>query len=91
MSEYKVIKMKNGFRYTKDKKFISVKDVPGDILDKLRAEETPAVVEKSCIFCRAFSNLKRTVNLQTVALCEEHFYSTNIGQIAQQLRENQAP
>lgn len=44
---------------------------------------------KLCLFCGAFTNTKRFVNLQTIAVCEEHYYSTTIGQIAQKMKEQE--
>lgn len=41
---------------------------------------------KSCIFCRSYTKYTRFVNGQVVYICEEHYHSKNIGQIAQQLR-----
>ena len=93
---YKIIQNGDkGTRYMKDGKFIAKDKVPEDVRIKLDrgelnvpVEEAPPVVrEKECIFCGAHTNLTRMVNLQTVALCEEHYYSETIGKVAQKLNE----
>lgn len=94
MSKYTTMKgPHNSLRYKKDGKMISPKDIPENILQVLQTnpvfnEEAPAEVRnKSCIFCGMYSNIVRLVNLQSVALCEEHYYSQSLGTIAQHLKE----
>jgi hypothetical protein len=42
---------------------------------------------KQCIFCGQYAKYTRFINLQTIAICEEHYYSTTVGQTAQRIRE----
>lgn len=83
----------NSLRYKKDGKMIAAKEVPENILQVLQhnpifnEEDEPVRTDKSCIFCGTHSNLTRVVNLQTVALCDEHYYSQTLGTIAQHLKE----
>jgi hypothetical protein len=79
------------------KKMISVKDIPTEILDKMvigepisdEPVEVPVSQERKCIFCGINATDTRLINLQTVALCEEHYLNRTVGEIVQQLRENQ--
>ena len=50
-------------------------------------EEPIKILDKSCIFCKTHSNLTRMVNMQTVVICEKHYYSETVGKIAQKLNE----
>ena len=80
---YTKIPSKHGFRYMKDNRFIAKDKIPEEELAKL---EEP-VNEKRCIFCGMGTNMCRTVDSKIVYVCEQHYYDTTIGQIAQQLRE----
>lgn len=42
-----------------------------------------------CLFCGEPGTKRRFVNLQSVDLCDEHYYACSIGRIVQQLRENE--
>jgi len=90
---YKVVTSPKGKRYLKDGRFIKFADVPDNILSQLRdhstAEEEPEVHVKKCIFCGAFGRYTRFVNLQTIELCEEHYYSESVGKIVHKLKETQ--
>lgn len=80
--------------YKMDRKFVSVKNIPANIVELLNTNKEvddtdlpPAPMYRGCIFCDKHSKLQRTVNLQTVYLCDEHYYDKTIGQVAQQLNE----
>ena len=48
---------------------------------------------KSCIFCGQPAKYQRFVQLRTIPICEEHYYSETVGKIAEKLREksNEGP
>ncbi len=77
-------------------KMISVKNIPENILNKMiigesisdEPEKTPVSQERKCIFCGIHATDTRLINLQTVALCEGHYLNKTVGEIVQQLREN---
>lgn len=86
---YKTVTGKNGVRYMKDNRFVAKADIPADVLVKLNVgmevDDTP--VEKEplvCIFCGLGTKITRFLNQQTIAVCEEHYYSKNVGQTVQQ-------
>lgn len=93
MSKWKVIDLGNkGKRYMRDGKLVKKAEVPDNILNnesETFEEETIQKVEKKCIFCGAHSNLQRFVNMQTVVVCDEHYYSETMGRVAQKLKETQ--
>jgi Fe-S-cluster containining protein len=64
--------------------------VPPSVEVEEEAEEQEPPVDKSCIFCGTESKLTRMYQSKPVYLCDEHFHSTNLGQIAQHLREREA-
>lgn len=80
--------------YYKDKQFVRINDIPANIFKLLDTEKeiddsTIKVLEagwRGCVFCEGQGIRHRLVNLQTVYLCDMHYYSTTIGQIAEQLR-----
>lgn len=88
------ISKKNQPMYYKDSKLCSKKDIPELVLRNLRENE-PYEYErqevkapsKECIFCGEFAKYQRFINLQSVALCEEHVYSKTTGQIAHQMNK----
>lgn len=51
------------------------------------APDEPRKDPKACIFCGVHSRFTRFVNLQTIYLCDNHYYDVNIGKCAQRLRE----
>lgn len=57
--------------------------------DAQRAEEARLAPppEKECIYDGTEAKLSRSVNGEMVYLCDEHYYSKSLGQVAQQLRE----
>lgn len=83
MSEYKVFHTKTGPRYMKDGKFVKVSDVPLAMMGQLAT----GAKTRSCLFCGEPGTKQRLVTGQSVDLCEQHYYATNIGRIVQQLRE----
>lgn len=99
MSVYKKIDHFSGsFRYLKDGKLCKATSVPEHVMRQLEVnpvdreidenyESEP--VEKVCIFCGAGTTLGTLINGQTLFRCEEHYYSTNVGQVVQKVRENE--
>lgn len=81
--------------FTKDRLAIKKEKVPANIVARLidgemDIDEASVKLEgpaRFCLFCKKLCKATRFVNGQTVYLCEEHYHSKNIGQIAQQLRE----
>lgn len=85
---YKLIKNKHGNRYMKDNRFVKFDNVPQAVKDKLETHSAAAELDpKKCIFCGIYATETRFIQLQTIALCDEHFYSKNVGQIVQRLKE----
>lgn len=102
MSDYRKIKVRNGFRYLYNNRLVKKESVPVSVLEQLETQDTvpePVTetvtqeiqpeVDKSCIFCGQHSTSSRFINLQTIFICEEHYYTTNVGQIAQKMRERE--
>ncbi len=95
MSEYKVVRGRHGNRYMKDGRFVAKANLPADVLQELGIDiPTPEATfterdPKKCIFCGAYTNWSRLVNLQTVAVCENDYYAYSIGKIAQKLNQGQ--
>lgn len=98
MSKYKIVTRTDGsIRYMKDKKFTSKSSIPANVLRQLKPNnevddegmdlEAPL---KECIFCQAPTKMYRFINLQTIYICEEHYYDKTTGQIVQQLNKEQA-
>lgn len=93
--KYKVIKSDGrGARYMRDGKFTSVKEVPEGLLAVMEPGKEYTMADiytgppvKECLFCGATAKLTRAVNMQTVYLCDEHYYSENVGKIAGRLKE----
>lgn len=91
---YKKYVTKNGTKYARigggkglaKYRWISKDDVPENLLKKL--ENADEVASMNCVFCNTESKLSRFVNGEAVAICEEHYYNTTLGQIAQQVRIN---
>jgi hypothetical protein len=98
MAIYTKIKRGDGvirYRNKTTSKFVSVKDLPANIVEMLEKrdwvddEQLPkAPLFKKCLFCNNHSPFNKFVSLQTVYLCKEHYYSENTGKIVQKLREN---
>lgn len=93
--KYKVIELpKGGLRYFRDGKLVSKTTIPANVFAQLKPDEefddegiVPEAPVKTCIFCDAPTKISRLVNLQTVYICEEHYYDKTIGQIAQHLNK----
>lgn len=78
--------------YARDKKPVKTIAVPANIVRLLETEkevdDTGMKLEKPygrCLFCLKLTHLEKTVQGQTIAICEEHFYSKTTGQIAQEI------
>src|SRR3990167_9610109 len=84
-SEYRLINGKAGKRYLKDGRLVSVKNVPENILQQLTEDNVvgeqgvkPTPNSEPCIFCGKWGNLTRSLNGQSIVLCNEHFYNRTI-------------
>lgn len=98
MPIYKAKSTAKGVRYFKDKRFIKKTEIPAEIdVDNMEIDKDyPDTFErtkggfKNCLFCGA-ENCKytRLLNAQILYLCEEHYYSENMGKVAQQVRQLQ--
>jgi len=85
---YTKVSGKHGVRFMKGGRFVKVQDVPEEVKTKFDSQERMGALDpKACLFCGSFASETRFVNLRTIALCEEHYYDKNIGQIVQRLRE----
>jgi len=89
MSNYKMINGPKGtVRYMLDGRMVKAVSVPEDIMARLHTTPTEATSDRLCVFCGAPSKYSRLVNLQTVYICNEHYYDKTIGQVAEQIRKN---
>lgn len=63
-------------------------DVTVEPSDEVKLEiETARQPKRLCLFCGQHAKLPRLVNLQTIYVCDTHYYEKTVGQIAQKLRE----
>lgn len=86
-------KRPNTWMYKKKGKLVKVSSVPQDVIDSFDREEYEKIHPESvpvpvCLFCGGSREHIRIVSGVSVALCTEHYYAKNIGQIVQQLRES---
>lgn len=91
-----------GVRYRKDNKLISVRDVPADELMRLNKDQSevppetpvqrpdPESRDKNCIFCGEHTTWAKFIDLQTIPICQQHYYSESTGKIVQKMRETQS-
>lgn len=87
--------IKNSTAYKKDKRFVKTVDVPVEVVELLKTQDevddsmlnTSAKFRK-CIFCGEHSKNERFINGRTVYLCDDDYYSKNIGQIAEKLNKS---
>ena len=76
-------------------RIVKRESIPADILEVLDVEGSYDEVERTvkppkvCMICKNFGKMTRMVNLKVVVLCEEHYYSMNMGKIVQHLREKE--
>lgn len=97
MSTWKTWKLGKKNIYQKDGRTVKSDTVPPEVvaglehtnpLDDTNIPEAPIpVVDKSCVFCGMGSRMTRLVNMQTVYICDQHYYDKTIGKIAERLRE----
>lgn len=95
MVTYKKVKRKYDVGYTKDSLFIKGSRVPQEvkerleIIDYMEYDDQPE--RRRCLFCEAPQSRLRALNIGEgplmVDLCEYHYYNRNIGQLAQEIRE----
>lgn len=80
----------------RSRRFISKDNVPPVIMSKFNQGENDVddvdlnlnAPSTDCLFCGTPDcKLSRMMNSQTIYLCDEHYYSENMGHIAQKLRE----
>ena len=88
---YKTVSGRNGFRYMKDSRFISKKDVPLDVLARLKGEAevdtiVPEPQPKVCVVCKVPAKLTRYLDMQTVVLCQDHYDNLTLGKLANIVR-----
>lgn len=94
MSVYKRYPGLNGsWLYRRDGRICKTIEVPVNVVELLKTQEevddeglpeSPGL--RPCIFCGEHSKLQRMLNSQTVYLCNEHYYSKTIGQVAEKIR-----
>lgn len=93
--KYSKQETKNGIRYRKDGKLYSVNNIPLNILEILQTQPeydgtpVPEKEVRTCIFCGTETTWSRMVNLESAYLCKDHYYSVNLGKLAQKQRELQ--
>lgn len=76
-------------------RFVALKNVPPAIMDKFDVGKNEIddfgldlnAPSKLCVFCGMASKYTKMINGQTIYLCDEHYYSKNLGQVAQRLKE----
>lgn len=85
MTEYKVLEGKRGKRYLRNNRFINRDKILISVLERLTPDQPVRI--KECLFCGGESKMERPFNRQSVVLCDEHYYSRNIGQIAAEIRK----
>lgn len=93
VEEYKIIRGSKGDRYMFKGKLVKTASVPRDVIIKLNVgmpSVDVAPIEKvplTCIFCGMGTKITRFLNLQSIPICEEHYYSKNVGQIVHKFNE----
>lgn len=91
MAEYAMVKTPGGavrYKNVTSGKLVKRASIPPEALQKLFMEKVvEEAPKKSCLFCGAFAPCVRLVNLQAIALCNEHYYGKTIGQVVQHIRE----
>lgn len=97
MSIYKAYKGLQGSKiYRKDGRIQKSDTVPGNIVALLETQdevddtnlqhEAPL---KKCIFCGMGTKMYRQANGQSLAVCENHYHNSTLGQLVQQARVNE--
>lgn len=80
-------------------KLTSVNKVPLNVLEALMKQsevndedlQQPAIQEdRVCLFCGGPAEWQRQITGQPVDLCEQHYYSENVGRITARLRSTHA-
>ncbi len=99
MTKWKTWKLGKTSIYRKDGRPLKAIDVPPEIVERLRREpefdtesnvpivKPEPVVDRSCIFCGAYSKNAKLINGQSIYTCEEHYYSESTGKILQRWNE----
>lgn len=79
-------------------KLVKTTDVPSNIVDLLEHQDSIDDANlklqspyRKCIFDGEYTKLYRMVNQQTLYVCEEHYQTMTIGQLAQQAKLNEKP
>lgn len=97
MSIYRAQKgLKGSKLYRKDGHLIKTDTVPGNIVALLETQdevddtnlhnEAPL---KKCVFCGMGTKFYRQANGQALAVCENHYHNSTLGQTVQQARVNE--
>lgn len=91
MVVYKKIKRKYDVGYTRDNVFIKGSRVPEEVKERLEITDHMDYDDQPnkprCLFCEAPATRQRIFEGVMVDMDEFHYYAKNIGQIAQELRE----
>ena len=88
MSDYKIINGPKGtVRYMLNGRMVKATSIPEDVMIRLHETPLEKASDRLCIFCGAPSKYSRLVNLQSVYICNEHYYSKTLGQVAEQDRK----
>lgn len=89
VSDYKLIKSGNGFRYMLNGRLVKRDSIDPEIIVALHnLPDNPKPEVRVCFFCGEGCKHSRFINLQTIYLCDDHYYSKTVGQIAQKMRED---
>jgi len=98
MTTYKTFLLKGNKRYMRDGKLIAKDKVPLDIVEKLNESnivnedvEIKETSGKECIFCGNYAKYSKFINMQTIAICVDHYHSKSTGQIVQKINESKGP
>lgn len=80
MSEYKIVTSpRGGDIWMKDGRFIKNEEMPeGEI----------KVYRNECLFCSNEGTHKRLLNGRRLPVCNDHYYTTTLGKLAQAARES---
>ncbi len=76
-----------GVRYRADGKLVSVRDVPVEELARLNEDVSVEREPRSCLFCGGPARYQRLVELQTIDICDQHYYSETVGSIVHKMKE----
>lgn len=95
MSIYTKVQRRYDVGYIRDGLFVKGSRVPQEVKERLEITDHMDYDDKPerrrCLFCEAPQTRVRALNVGSgplmVDLCEYHYYNRNIGQLAQEIRE----